>query len=68
MWTGEETMKKGIPILQRSKFESVEDLPRIVVDFSSKTYQDLSLQFRLFVTANGKDRVRVRVPNAQGLL
>jgi len=33
---GEEAMKKGIPILKRAGFESVEDLPRTAVGFSSK--------------------------------
>ena len=28
LWTGEEAMKKGIPILKRAGFESVKDLPR----------------------------------------
>ena len=58
--------KKGIPILKRAGFESVENLPRTVVDFSSKAYQDLPLQLRLSATLNGEQRVRVRVPNAQG--
>jgi len=31
LWTGEEAMKKGIPILKRAGFESVEDLPRTAV-------------------------------------
>ena len=41
LWTSEEAMKKGIPILKRAGFESVEDLPRTAVGFSSKAYQDL---------------------------
>jgi len=28
LWTGEEAMKKGIPILKMAGFESVKDLPR----------------------------------------
>jgi len=67
LWTGEEAMKKGIPILKRVGFESVEDLPRRAVGFSSKAYQDLPPQLRLSATSNGGQRVRVRVPNAQGL-
>ena len=69
MWTGEEAMKKGIPILKKAGFESVEDLPRTAVGFSSKAYQDLPPQLRLSATLNGEqlERVRVRVPNAQGL-
>jgi len=31
--TGEEAMKKSIPILKRAGFESVEDLPRTAVGF-----------------------------------
>ena len=60
-------MKKGIPILKRAGFESVEDLPRTAVGFSLKAYQDLPPQLRLSATSNGEQRVRVRVPNAQGL-
>ena len=67
LWTGEEAMKKGTPILKRAGFGSVEDVPRTAVDFSSKAYQDLPPQLRLSVTSNGEQRVRVRVPNAQGL-
>jgi len=63
----EEAMKKGIPILKRAGFESVEDLPRTAVGFSSKAYQDLPPQLRLSATSNGEQRVRVRVLNAQGL-
>jgi len=65
--TGEEAMKKGMPIFKRAGIESVEDLPRTVVGFSSKAYQDLPPQLRLSATSNGEQRVRVRVPNAQGL-
>ena len=60
-------MKKVIPILKRAEFESVEDLPRTAVGFSSKAYEDLPPQLRLSATSNGEQRVRVRVPNAQGL-
>jgi len=60
-------MKKGIPILKRAGSESVEDLPRTAVGFSSKAYQDLPPRLRLSATSNGEQRVRVRVPNAQGL-
>jgi len=67
LWTGEEAMKKGIPILKRAGFESVENLPRTAVGFSSQAYQDLPPQLRLSATSNGEQRVRVRVPNAQGL-
>ena len=59
----EEAMKKGMPILKKAGFESVEDLPRTAVDFSSKAYQDLPPP----ATSNGEQRVRVRVPNAQGI-
>jgi len=67
LWTGEEAIKKGIPILRRAGFESVKDLPKTAVGFSSKAYQDLPPQLRLSATSNGEDRVRVRVPKAQGL-
>jgi len=67
LWTGEEAMKKGILILKRAGFESVEDLPRTAVGISSKAYQELLPPLRLSATSNGEQRVRVRVPNAQGL-
>ena len=35
--------------------------------FSSKAYQDLPPQLRLSAVSNGMQRVRVLVPNAQGL-
>jgi len=60
-------VKKGILILKRAGFESVEDLPRTAVSFSSKAYQDLPPQLRLSATSNSEQRVRVRVLNAQGL-
>ena len=62
-------MKKCIPILKRAGFQSVEDLQRTAVGFSSKAYQDLPPQLRLSATLNGGQRVPspVRVPNAQGL-
>jgi len=60
-------MKKGIPILKRAGFESVEDLPRTAVGFSSKAYPDLPPQLRLSATSNGEQRIRVCVLNAQGL-
>jgi len=44
LWTGEEAMKKGIPILKKAGFERVEDLPRTAVGYSSKAYQDLPPQ------------------------
>ena len=67
LWTGEEAMKKGIPILKGAGFESIEDLPRTAAGFSSKAYQDLPPQLGLSATSNGEQRVRVHVPNAQGL-
>jgi len=57
LWTGKKAMKKGIPILKRAGFESVEDLPRTAVGFSSKAYQDLPAQLRLSATSNGEQRV-----------
>ena len=67
LWADDEAIKKGIPILEKAGFESVEDLPRTAVGFFSKTYQDLPPQLRLSTMLNGEQRVRVRVPNPQGL-
>jgi len=52
---------------QKAGFEIVEDLPRIAVTLSSRAYQDPPPQFRSSATSNGEQRVRVLVPNAQGL-
>jgi len=60
-------MKKGILILKKVGFESVEDLPRTAVGYSSKAYQDLPPQLRFSAASNGEQRVQVRVPIAQGL-
>ena len=43
LWTGEEAMKKGLPILKIAGFASVEDLQRTAVGFSSNTFEDPSL-------------------------
>jgi len=67
LWTGEEAMKKGMPILKKAGFESVEDLPRTAIRFSSKAYQDLPPQLRSSATSNGEQRVQMLVPNVQGL-
>jgi len=67
LWTGEEAMKKGILILKKAGFRSLEDLPRTAVGISSKAYQDLPPQLRLSEMSNGEQKVRVRVPSAQGL-
>jgi len=60
-------MKKGMLILKEAGFEGVEDLPRTAEYFESKAYQDLPPQLRSPATSNGEHRVRVLVPNAQGL-
>jgi len=41
LWTGEEAMKKGMLILKQAGYESIDDLPRTAVGFSSKAYEDL---------------------------
>jgi len=46
LWTREETMKKGMPILKKAGFESVEDLRRTAVGFSSKAYKNLPPQLK----------------------
>jgi len=63
LWTNKDAMKEGIPTLKQAGFESVEDLLRIAVGYSSKAYQDLPPQLRLSATSNGEQRVRMRVPN-----
>ena len=64
LWTGEEAMKRGMPILKKAGFESVEDLQRTAVGFSSNAYKDLPPQLRLPTTSNGEQRVKMLVPNA----
>jgi len=65
--TGEEAMKKDILILKKVGFESVEDLPRTAIGFSSNAYKDLLPQLRLPATSNGEQRLKMLVPIAQGL-
>jgi len=60
-------MKKGMLILKEEGFEGVKDLPRTAECFESKAHQDLPPQLRSPATSNGEHRVRVLVPNAQGL-
>jgi len=60
-------MKRSMPILKKAGFESDENLPRTAVGLSSQAYQDLPPQLRLFATSNIEQRVRVHVPNTQGL-
>ena len=60
-------MKKGILILKKAGFKSVEDLPRTSVGFSLKAYENLPPQLRLSAKSNGEQRVRVHEPRAQGL-
>jgi len=68
LWIEVEAMKKGMPILKKAGFESVEDIPRTTVGFCSKAYHDLPPQPRLSATSNSEKRVQVFVmPNAQGL-
>jgi len=55
--TGEKALKKGISILKKAGFESVQDLPRTAVGYRSKAYQDLPPQLRLSVTSNGEQRI-----------
>jgi len=57
LWAGQENMKKGMPILKKAGFESVEDLPRTAIGFSSKKYQNLPPQLRLSATSNDEQRV-----------
>ena len=56
-----------MPILKKAGFESVENLPRTPVGFSSEAYQDPPPLPRSSATSNGGQRVRVLVPNVQGL-
>jgi len=57
LWIGEVALKKGMPILKKAGFESIEDLSMTAVAFSSKAYQDLPPHLRLSTTSNGKERV-----------
>ena len=49
---GGDDSEKGMPILKKvdSEFQSVEDLPRTAVGFSSKAHKKLPPQVRLFTT------------------
>jgi len=60
-------MRKGMLIFKKAGFRSVEDLPRTAVGFSLNAYQDLPPQLRSSATSKNEQRVRVLVPNTQGL-
>jgi len=66
LWTGEEAIKKGMPILKKAGFKNVKDLPRTAVSFSSKAYKNPLQQLRLSAPSNGEQRVLMFVPNEQG--
>jgi len=57
---------EGLLIFKKAGFESVEDLRRTAVGFSSKEYQNLPPQPRMSTNSNGKQRVWIRVSNEQG--
>jgi len=59
-------MKKGMPILKKAGFKSVEDLPRTAVSFSSRAYKNPLQQLRLSTPSNGEQRVPMFLPNEQG--
>jgi len=66
VWTEEEAMKKVMPVLMKAGFESIQNLPKKAIGYVQK-HQDLPPQLRSSATSNGEQRVRVLVPNAQGL-
>jgi len=54
LWTGKEAMQKGMLILKmKAGFESVKDLPRTAIGYSSKAFTDLPPPLRLPTTSNG---------------
>ena len=60
-WTEEEAIKKGIPILKKAGFESVQDLPRTDVGFTSKAYKDLLPQLNLHATSEPQALLQMRI-------
>ena len=67
LWTGEEAMRKGVPLLRKAGYRSVEDLPRTKVSFGSGAYQQLPPVLRMSETSNGEQRIRILVPQVTGL-
>ena len=67
LWTGEEAMRKGVPLLRKSGYRSVEDLPRTKVSFGANAYQQLPPVLRMSETSNGEQIIRILVPQVIGL-
>ena len=60
-------MRKGVLILRKMGYGSVEDLPRTKSGFNSSAYQQLPLAFKLSETSDGEQRICILVPKVQGL-
>jgi len=60
-------MRKGVPLLRKAGYRSVEDLPRTKVSFGSGAYQQLTPVLRMSETSNDEQIIRILVPQVIGL-
>ena len=60
-------MKKEVPTLRKARYKSVEDLSRTKRGFSSSAYQQLPSAFKVSETSNGEQKIRILVPQVEGL-
>jgi len=60
-------MRKGVPLLRKAGYRSVEDLPRKKVSFGSGAYQQLTPVLRMSETSNDEQIIRILVPQVIGL-
>jgi len=67
MWAGEAAMRKSIPALRQSGYESTSDLPRTQQTYREKALVVISPAMRICATSNGEQRVHVLIPVVQGL-
>ena len=59
--------EKGVPILRKAGYKSVEDLPRTKKFFSSSAYQQLPSALKVSETSNGEQKNRIPIPQVEGL-
>ena len=67
LWTGEVTMRKGVPLLRKAGYRSVEDLQRTKISFGYDIYQQLPPVLRISETSIGEQRIRILVLQVTGL-
>jgi len=60
-------MRKSIPALRQTGYESISDLPRIQQSYREKALLVIPPVMRICATSNGEQRVQVLVSVVKGL-